>query len=143
MKNPLRSTFGVALLGLAAFGAHADDAPTHCSLATLNGTMVYTSVFAKNGAPRSTSGQESYDGKGHMKYFGYSSDGLTHSTFTGTATYTISADCVATVTYDYETVPWIYFVSADGSHYYWNNNQAAGAVASGSADLVSKALLVP
>jgi hypothetical protein len=46
------------------------------------------------------------------------------------------------VTYDSEVVPWVYFVSADGDHYYWNNNQGAGVLNSGRADRVSRALLV-
>jgi hypothetical protein len=37
----------------------------------------------------------------------------------------------------------LYFVSADGERYYWNNNQNSGAIGAGRADRVSKALLVP
>jgi hypothetical protein len=36
----------------------------------------------------------------------------------------------------------VYFVSADGDHYYWNNNQGNGVINSGRADRVSTELLV-
>jgi len=44
--------------------------------------------------------------------------------------------------YDSETVPWVYFVSAGGEHYHWNNNQRTGVINSGRADRVSRGLLV-
>ncbi len=77
-----------------------------------------------------------------MRYYELSSDGVTTSTYTGTGTYTITENCVATVVYDSEVVPWVYFVSADGEHYFWNNNQGVGHITSGRADRVSLALLV-
>jgi hypothetical protein len=46
------------------------------------------------------------------------------------------------VTDESEIVPWVYFVSADGDHYYWNNNQRTGVINSGRANRVSRALLV-
>ena len=55
----------------------------------------------------------------------------------------ISANCIATVIYDTGIAPWTFFVSADGEHYYWNNNQNTGVISAGRADRVSKALLVP
>jgi hypothetical protein len=133
-----------AVLGFAANAANAEvTAPTHCNLGTLHGTMAWSStVLTATGAASSGSGQESYDGKGKMRYYEFSSDGVTTSTYTGTGTYTISEDCVATVVYDSEVVPWVYFVSADGEHYFWNNNQGVGHITSGRADRVSLALLV-
>ena len=132
------------VLGCSAFAAHAEDeGATHCKLDTLHGTMAWSTTLAvATRAISSGSGQESYDGKGHMKYYEFYSDGITSSTYTGTATYTISENCIATVTYDSEVVPWVYFISADGSHYYWNNNQGTGVINSGRADRVSDALLV-
>jgi hypothetical protein len=98
--------------------------------------------FSSTVAVSSSSGQESYDGKGHMKYYEFYSDGISTATFSGTGTYTISDNCIATVTYDSERTPWKYFVSADGEHYYWNNNQGNGVITSGRADRTSHALLV-
>jgi hypothetical protein len=134
----------VLLLACAAFAASAEDeGASHCKLDTLHGTMAWSTTLATaRGVVSSGSGQASYDGKGNMKYYEFSSDGVTSSTYTGTATYTISENCIATVSYDSEVVPWVYFISADGEHYYWNNNQGTGIVNSGRADRVSHALLV-
>jgi hypothetical protein len=131
-------------LGFASLSAMAeDDGPSHCRTDTLHGTMAWsTTILSTTGAVSSGSGQESYDGKGHMKYYEFYSDGITSTTYSGTGTYTISDNCIATVTYDSEVVPWVYFVSADGDHYYWNNNQGTGVLNSGRADRVSRALLV-
>jgi len=133
--------WAAALLGFAALPASADD-NQHCSLETLHGTMAYATITYRQGVQISSSGQESYDGKGHMTYYEFQSDGGVPQTYSGTGTYTITANCVATVTYD-AGAPWVYFVSADGEHYYWNNNQDNGAISAGRADRVSKALLVP
>jgi hypothetical protein len=132
------------LLGCAALSASAQDGgASYCGLGTLHGTMAWSTTLATvTGAVSSGSGQESYDGKGHMHYFEFYSDGVTSTTYAGTGTYTISENCIATVTYDSEIVPWVYFVSADGDHYYWNNNQGTGVLNSGRADRVSPALLV-
>jgi hypothetical protein len=131
-------------LGFAALSASAqDEGASHCKLDTLHGTMAWsTTILTAKGAVSSGSGQESYDGKGNMRYYEFYSDGVTSTTYTGTGTYTISENCIATVTYDSEVVPWVYFVSADGDHYYWNNNQGTGVINSGRADRVSHALLV-
>jgi hypothetical protein len=144
MNKPL--LVGCALmLGCVSLAANAQEAgASHCRLSTLHGTMAWntTTFSTARTAVSSGSGQESYDGKGNMKYFEFYSDGITSTTYTGTGTYTISDNCIATVTYDSEVVPWVYFVSADGDHYYWNNNQGTGLINSGRADRVSQALLV-
>ena len=132
-------------LGFAALSvsAAADDGTSHCKLDTLQGTMAWSSTrTTATGAVSSGSGQESYDGKGNLKYYELYSDGVASTTYSGTGTYTISDNCIATVTYDSEVVPWVYFVSADGEHYYWNNNQGTGVLNSGRADRVSRGLLV-
>lgn len=143
MKQSLLVTFAL-VLGFAALSASAEDeGASHCKIDTLHGTMAWsTTILTATGAVSSGSGQESYDGKGHMKYYEFYSDGITSTTYSGTATYTITDNCVATVTYDSEVVPWLYFVSADGEHYYWNNNQGSGVINSGRADRISRALLV-
>jgi len=144
MKKILLVT-SVGILSCVALSASAEDegGSSHCKLDTLHGTMVWSTTRSTAAGPVSSgSGQESYDGKGNMKYFEFYSDGHQSTTYTGTATYTISDSCIATVTYDSENVPWQYFVSADGEHYYWNNNQHTGVINSGRADRVSHALLV-
>jgi hypothetical protein len=143
MKKSLLVTCGL-VMGLAAFSVSAEDeGASHCTVNTLHGTMAWsTTILGPTGPLSSGSGQESYDGKGHMKYYEFYSDGITTTTYSGTGTYTISDNCIATVTYDSEVVPWVYFVSADGEHYYWNNNQGTGVLNSGRADRISHALLV-
>jgi hypothetical protein len=132
------------LIGFMALSARAtDDGASFCKLDTLKGTMAWSStLLTARGAVSSGSGQESYDGKGHMKYSELYSDGINSTAYSGTGTYTITEDCVATVTYDSENVPWVYYISADGEHYYWNNNQGSGVINSGRADRISRALLV-
>src|SRR3977135_3349101 len=78
----------------------ADRGTHHCSLETLHGTMVYATTASNHGVQWSLSGQESYDGKGHMKYYEFLSYGGEPQTYVGTGTYTITANCIATVTYD-------------------------------------------
>ena len=98
--------------GFAAVPATAEDeGGAHCRVETLHGTMAWsTTVLTTSGAVSSGSGQESYDGKGRMKYYEFYSDGVTTTTYSGTGTYTVSDSCIATVTYDSEVVPWVYFV---------------------------------
>jgi hypothetical protein len=143
MKKLLTVTSALVLGFMALSASAEDEGSSHCNLDTLHGTMAWsTTVFRATAAVSSGSGQESYDGKGNMKYYEIYSDGVVSTTYSGTATYTISDNCIATVTYDSEVVPWVYFVSADGDHYYWNNNQRTGVINSGRADRVSRALLV-
>jgi hypothetical protein len=143
MKSSLLLTFALVLGGAALSARAEDEGPSHCKLDTLHGTMAWSTTLSNTrGAVSSGSGQESYDGKGNMKYYEFYSDGVTSTSYSGTATYTISENCIATVTYDSEVVPWVYFVSADGEHYYWNNNQGTGVLNSGRADRISRALLV-
>lgn len=144
MKKPMLLLAAASLLSFSAIAATPEeDMPQTCSLATLHGTMVYASIVSNNGVQWSESGQEAYDGKGHMKYYELLSYGGEPQTYVGTATYTITANCIATVIYDVGVTPYVFFVSADGEHYYWNNNQNTGAIGAGRADRVSKALLVP
>src|SRR5271168_702895 len=144
MKNSMLLLAGASLFSVAALAAGPEaSGPQTCSLETLHGTMVYATTASNNGTQWSVSGQESYDGKGHMKYYELLSYGGEPQTYVGTATYTVTANCIATVTYDAGIAPWTYFLSADGEHYYWNNNQNTGVIGSGRADRVSRALLVP
>ena len=85
---------------------------------------------------------ESYDGMGHFKYHEVDSNGYTTKTYDYHGTYTITANCIASVIY-YEGGPvWKYFVAPDGSAYYWVNAQNAGTVSANHATRISQALLV-
>jgi len=132
-----------ACAALALLGASASlQAAGACSLETLRGTMAWHATYTKGGIPRAGSGFESYDGAGHVKYTELVSDGVTTSSYTGSGTYTITAGCIASVTYDGGGTPFQYFVAPDGSAYYWTNNQNSGAVVSGRADRVTSSMLV-
>lgn len=143
MKFILTPAIVAAVLGLSAAPAWS-DAPQTCSLASLKGTMAWSGVTTRpGGVQKSSSGMESYDGVGHMKYFQLQSDGITQSKFSGTGTYTITQGCIATVVYDGDTAnPWTYFVAPDGSTYFYNNNLGFGAISAGHVDRISRALLV-
>ena len=142
MKKSIRAV-GVAALALASATGLADVGPTHCTLATLNGTLAWSGttlhLFA---TPSAGSGFEYYDGHGHMKYYEQYSDGATSAIYSGTGTYTLTANCIATVIYD-GVQPWTYFVAPDGSRYYYSNTLDTGGISAGKAEKVSTADLVP
>ncbi len=146
----------MTLFTLGTIAAQAGTDADHCSLESLQGTLAYAFVSAStpltpstpiSGQPTSSSGEEYYDGKGHMKYFQYVSDGDHSYTNSGTGTYTITTNCIATVTYEYDGqpsgIPWVYFVVPDGSGYYWNNNQNEGLLSAGRVTRISRADLLP
>jgi len=141
-------TVGVAVLGLIASVASANEfegEKVNCSLATLHGTYAWGYAATDAGGPYSTSGRESYDGKGHLTWYQlYNSGGYSPAVYSGTGTYTMTADCVASVVYDsfHRSVPYTYFVIPDGNGYFWNNNFGDGTVSGGHVSRISKALLV-
>lgn len=142
MRTPLALGAFISALYFSPIVAIADT-PTTCSLATMFGTMAYSGAGETGGVPHSSSGMESYDGKGHLKYYELYSDGITQHKWIGTGTYTITANCIATVIYDDDVAdPWTFFVAPDGSVYYYNNNLGLGSVAAGRSDRISRALLV-
>jgi hypothetical protein len=132
------------VLGLNALSASAQVSPNSCSLATLRGTyawfVVATNIYS---GPYSASGMESYDGRGNVKGYQKSSDGVTQSTVTYAATYTITANCIGTVIYDGDTAnPFTLFAAPDGSNFYWNNNFGFGGISGARAERTTRALLV-
>ena len=146
---PIACTLALALG--TTFTASADDGPTNCSLATLRGTYAFAFTETRQGAPFSSSGMESYDGLGHLKYRQLWSTGYTSGQWTGTGTYSfakatnngITASCVATVIYDGDTThPWRYFVAPNGSAFFWNNILNTGDVSGGRESRISTATLV-
>ena len=132
------------VLGLSTLSASAQSSPFNCSLASLRGTyawfVVATNIYS---GPYSASGMESYDGRGNMKWYQLSSDGVTQGTHTGTATYAITPNCIATVIYDGDTAnPFTAFVAPSGDAFYWNNNFGFGGISGARAERTTRALLV-
>ena len=78
-----------------------------------------------------------------MMWSQLSSDGVTQGTHTGTATYTITPNCIATVIYDGDTAnPFTAFVAPSGDAFFWNNNFGFGGISGARAERTTKALLV-
>lgn len=140
MINKSLVTTGISVvLTLWATSAFADGSAS-CTLATLHGTYAFSGTGADNGVPYSTSGRETYDGRGHIHYSQLWDEGGVSSLYEGTGTYTMDADCVAHATYGPNN-HWTYFVAPDGSVFYFNNNNNAGVMSAGHEDRISFALL--
>lgn len=130
-------------------GGHADlvtrfplvdvnsTAPGPCTLETLHGTMARSAEGIQNGAPFVGVSIEVYDGAGNARYFRTVSNGYTTSSANGTATYTITDRCVASVTYEGASSPMIIFVTPSGSAYYWMDESGSGSVIAGKAQRTS------
>ena len=117
----------VGLVGVVAVGTgFANDekaTEAKCSEATLHGTY----LFAQNGVeikgndqrPFAIAGYDVFDGNGEVK--GVASGNFNGETFrnqTLSGTYTVKADCTATVTYpDGEPFRYDLFVAPDGSKF--------------------------
>ncbi len=144
MNKPILSTAAAIALGLGTLSASAQGAPAGCSLSTLRGTyawfVVATNIYS---GPYSASGLESYDGRGNMTGYQLSSDGVTQGEVTYVATYTITANCIATVIYEgAPESPFKAFVAPDGSNFYWNNNFGFGGISGARAERTTRALLI-
>jgi len=140
MKKSLILTTCMSILGLNVLPAFGDEQPVHCSLATLHGTYAFAGTGTYNGDPYSTSGRETYDGKGHIKYFQlWDEAGVTY-TYTGTGTYTLTSDCVATASYGVNST-FTYFVAPDGHIFFYNNNNNTGNMSAGHEERISWELL--
>ena len=144
----------LSVFGLSLVPAYADELQGTCSLATMHGTYAYgaTGSNAAQTYWHSTSGMESYDGKGHLTWYQIWTDEWGSYTYSGTGTYAfttltdsssgvaVTATCVAKVTYaGYGT--WTYFVPPDGSAYFFNNDTPS-SLGGGRIERVSLALLV-
>src|SRR5208337_3847149 len=114
-------------------------AAAKCTNATLHGTVVAAISKTTAGAPTSTMYMESWDGVGNLQYLETDSNGTTTSApYYGTGTYTIAANCIATVYYDGDTAqPWTYYIDANGSGYSWVNTLNIGIVSAGQTQLIS------
>lgn len=144
MNKSLMSVAATLVLAQSAVPASAQNSPNRCSLDSLRGTYGWFVVATNiNSGPYSASGMESFDGQGNMKGYQLSSDGVTQSTVTYTATYTITRNCIATVVYEGDTAnPLTAFVAADGSFFMWNNNFGYGGISGAKAERTTTALLV-
>lgn len=144
MNKSILSLAAASMLALGAPQVPAQVAPSSCSLSTLRGTYAWFVVATNiHTGPYSASGMESYDGRGNMKWYQKSSNGVTQRTDTGTATYTITTNCIATVFYDGDTFnPFTSFVAPDGSSFYWNNNFGFGGISGARAERTTRVLLV-
>ncbi len=84
-----------------------------CSLATLKGTYLYSSIGVLDGKPYAESGREVYDGKGSVEL---SFNGSAGAAGTMRTRYTVSPDCVGKAVYPYgQTLS--SFISPDGSRF--------------------------
>jgi hypothetical protein len=142
MKKFMALATCLCMAGFGAASVFAEDYGV-CSLATMHGTYAWGGTSVKNLVWSGSSGMESYDGLGHLKYYELQSDGITQSTYAGTGTYTITANCIATIIYDGDaTDRWTFFVAPDGGTFYYNNNLGFGRVSGGQENRISRTLLV-
>jgi hypothetical protein len=116
----------------------ASAAPGPCTLETLHGTLAPSGEGTVYGVPFATAGFEFYDGAGNATWVSTVSNGYTTNTYHGTATYTITDRCVASVYYDGSASPAVIFVAPNGSAYWWMNNGNVGVVIAGEALRVSR-----
>jgi hypothetical protein len=97
----------------SALAEEKSVALSRCSVATLKGTYLYSSIGVLDGKPYAESGREIYDGKGGVELSFSGSGGATGTMRT---TYTISPDCVGKAVYPYgQTLS--SFISPDGSRF--------------------------
>ena len=130
----------LSIAGLNVLPAFADDEATACSLATLHGTYGFASSGTDSGVPYTSAGRESYDGQGNIKYEQlWNEAGITYA-FKGTGTYTMTPDCVATLTYD-NGGKWKAVVAPDGGVFFYNDNIGNPIQSSGREERISRALL--
>ena len=139
MQKHSASLAVVLILGIAETPAFAnwDDSAKGCSLATLHGTYAYAQTGTENGLSFIAAGRETYDGKGNITYVElYTQAGVT-STYTGTSTYSVTKDCMASSYNDTYT----YFVAPDGREFYYSSNSASGIISAGREERLSLDLL--
>lgn len=96
-----------------ALADEGPGAPVQCSVATLKGSYLYSSIGVLDGKPYAESGREVYDGKGGVE-LSFSGTGGVAGTMR--ARYTVSPDCIGKAVYPYgQTLS--RFISPDGSRF--------------------------
>jgi hypothetical protein len=116
----------VSLLPLLATPAAMAESPAaaagRCTIGTLKGTYLYSSIGTLDGKPYAESGREVYDGKGGVELT-YSGTGGAAGTMR--ATYTVSPDCIGKAVYPYgQTLS--SFISPDGSRFTYTITRGPG-----------------
>ena len=111
------------LLATPAAMAAPPAAPAgRCTIATLKGTYLYSSIGTLDGKPYAESGREVYDGKGGVE-LSYTGTGGAAGTMR--ATYTVSPDCIGKAVYPYgQTLS--SFISPDGSRFTYTITRGPG-----------------
>jgi hypothetical protein len=140
MKKSLILPVCLSILGFGTLSAFAEGMPVTCSLATLHGTYGFSGTGTDGGTPYTTSGRETYDGNGHIHYYQLWDEAGVTSTYEGTGTYTMDANCVAHASYGPNN-HWAYFVGPLGEIFFYNNNNNTGLISAGSEVRISLALL--
>lgn len=102
-----------AILGNLVLAEEKPIAPARCSIATLKGTYLYSSIGVLDGKPYAESGREVYDGKGGVELTFRGSGGAAGSM---QSRYSVSPDCAGKAVYPYgQTLA--SFISPDGSRF--------------------------
>jgi hypothetical protein len=106
----------------SALAEEKSIAPARCSVATLKGTYLYSSIGVLDGKPYAESGREVYDGKGGV-VLTYNGTGGASGTMK--ATYNVSPDCIGKAIYPYGQ-NLASFISPDGSRFTYTITRGPG-----------------
>lgn len=107
------------LMLMPALGVHTALAEeklipaAQCSVATLKGVYIYSSIGFLDGKPYAESGREVYDGKGGVEL---TFSGTGGATGTMRARYSVTSDCIGKAVYPYGQ-SLVSFISPDGSRF--------------------------
>jgi hypothetical protein len=116
----------VSLMPLLATPAAMAEPPAaaagRCTIATLKGTYLYSSIGTLDGKPYAESGREVYDGQGGIVLTFRGSDGASG---TVRASYSVTPDCIGKAVYpDGQSA--VSFISPDGSRFSYTITRAPG-----------------
>ena len=112
-----------------------------CSTATLSGTYTLGLEESVNGVPMATAGFQTFDGAGTGTYRRTITDGYTTSVVTGSMTYSLTDRCIASVYFDGASSPTLFFVSPDGSAYFFATDGSTGTILAGKVLRSSRAVV--
>jgi hypothetical protein len=106
----------------AVFAEEKIRASAQCSVATLKGTYIYSSIGFLDGKPYAESGREVYDGKGGVELTYTGTGGVSGTMRTR---YSVSPDCIGKAVYPYGQ-SLVSFISPDGSRFSYVMNSVSG-----------------
>ncbi len=113
----------ITLIGAnAALAEEKSITPTQCSIATLKGVYIYSSIGFMDGKPYAESGREIYDGEGNVELTYSGTGGVTGTMRTK---YSVSADCIGKAVYPYGQ-SLVSFISPDGSRFSYTITRGPG-----------------